>query len=124
MFTVKQVVEFTGLSEHTLRYYEREGLLPGIARAQNGHRRYEQQDIDWIIWLKRLRNSEMSLEEIRRFIQMTQAGPHTMDDRCDLLSAHRDKIRSRITELNTILAMLEEKIGYYYEMQQEADRNE
>ena len=123
-YSMKHVVEITGLSQHALRYYENEGLLPGLQRKKNGHRYFEQQDIDWILWVKRLRQSEMSMSEIRRFIDLTREGAHTIDERCDFLSDHREKLRNRINELNDILEMLDQKIGYYYEMQKEMKQNE
>lgn len=114
--TVQQASEKTGLSAHTIRYYERIGLIPTIQRAANGHRRYAEDDIGWIEFLKCLRSTGMLIAEMQRYVELQQAGDATLDDRLALLEAHRRRIKAKIRELNSFLERIEGKIDYYQQM--------
>jgi DNA-binding transcriptional MerR regulator len=115
--TVQEASDKTGLSAHTIRYYERIGLLPSIERAKNGHRRYSEDDIGWIEFLKCLRSTGMPISEMQRYVELQQAGDSTLDDRLALLEAHRRRIKAKMRELNRFLDRIEGKIGYYQELQ-------
>lgn len=114
--TVQQASDKTGLSAHTIRYYERIGLLPSIERASNGHRRYSEDDIGWIEFLKCLRSTGMPISEMQRYVELQQEGDSTLHGRLALLEAHRRRIKIKIRELNNFLERIEGKIGYYQEM--------
>lgn len=114
--TVQEASDKTGLSAHTIRYYERIGLLPSIERASNGHRRYSADDIGWIEFLKCLRSTGMPISEMQRYVELQQEGDSTFQDRLALLEAHRRRIKIKIRELNNFLERIEGKIGYYQEM--------
>jgi DNA-binding transcriptional MerR regulator len=111
--TVQQASEKTGLSAHTIRYYERIGLIPSIERAANGHRRYSEDDIGWIEFLKCLRSTGMPISEMQRYVELQQEDDATLHDRLALLEAHRRRIKAKIKELNDFLERIEWKIGYY-----------
>lgn len=111
--TVQQVAARTGLSPHTIRYYERIGLIPSVARAANGHRRYSLEDIGWIEFLKCLRSTGMPLAEMQRYMALQQMGELTAADRLALLEAHRDRLKAQIQQLHTFLEKIEAKIHYY-----------
>lgn len=111
--TVQQVAAKTGLSPHTIRYYERIGLIPSIGRAANGHRRYSANDVGWIEFLKCLRSTGMPLAEMQRYVALQQMGEMTVADRLALLEAHRDRLQAQIHQLHTFLEKIESKIRYY-----------
>ena len=111
--TVHEVADKTELSAHTIRYYERIGLIPSIERASNGHRRYSADDIGWIEFLKCLRSTGMPISEMQRYVELQQDGDLTLRDRLALLEAHRCRIKARIQELNRFLERIEGKIAYY-----------
>ncbi len=111
--TVRQVAARTGLSPHTIRYYERIGLIPSVGRAANGHRRYSANDIGWIEFLKCLRSTGMPLAEMRRYVALQQMGEMTVSDRLALLEAHRDRLQDQIQQLHMFLEKIESKIRYY-----------
>ncbi len=111
--TVQQVAARTGLSPHTIRYYERIGLIPSVERAANGHRRYSTEDIGWIEFLKCLRSTGMPLAEMQRYVALQQMGELTAADRLALLEAHRDRLQTQIQQLHTFLEKIEAKIRYY-----------
>src|SRR5260370_37837050 len=90
--TIQQVAQRTGLSHHTLRYYERLGLLISVHRLHNGHRRYDEGDLRWIDLLKCLRASAMPISELQRFAEITRQGTSTASERRELVEAHRRKV--------------------------------
>jgi DNA-binding transcriptional MerR regulator len=111
--TVQQVAARTGLSPHTIRYYERIGLIPSVERAANGHRRYSASDIGWIEFLKCLRSTGMPLAEMQRYVALQQMGDLTIADRLALLETHRDRLQAQIQQLYSFLEKIEEKIRCY-----------
>lgn len=114
-FTIAEVAEQTGLTAHTLRYYERAGLLDPPERDWNGHRRYREHDVGMLRVLTRLRATGMSIAEMRRYAQLCRVGPETFDERRGLLEEHRRQVLRRIAELQGDLALIDYKIGVYSE---------
>ncbi len=114
-YTIKQVCEKTGLSAHTLRYYEREGLLPEIGRTGGGVRRYTDEDIECIGLICCLKNTGMPLQEIAEFVRLTQEGDHTLKERCRLLEKHRETVLSRMEEMQKHLEKVTCKLNCFSE---------
>lgn len=111
--SIKDVADETGLSIHTLRYYERIGLLDPVHRLPNGHRRYDGNDLRRIDFLKRLRSTGMRISEMQAYVELYRAGPSTLDERLRVLVAHREAVQQQINELCDTLAFLDEKIERY-----------
>ena len=111
--TIQRVAEDTGLTAHTLRYYERAGLLPPVARNGGGHRRYTQDDVRFLVFLTRLRTTGMPIHQVRRYAELVREGPHTEGARRTMLEAHRDAVRRRMDELGENLRSLDAKIASY-----------
>ncbi|MCR8634283.1 MerR family transcriptional regulator [Paenibacillus radicis (ex Xue et al. 2023)] len=111
--TIQQVAARTGLSVHTLRYYERIGLMEPICRASNGHRSYKENDLEWIILLMRLRSTGMPISEMRRFADMMRHGDLTIAQRRQVLEEHEQKLLMQVQELQNTLTVLRDKIVYY-----------
>lgn len=111
--TVQEAAARTGLSAHTLRYYERIGLIPRVSRAGNSHRRYSDLDLDWIVFVSRLRSAGMAIADIRRYTDLVRAGSATVAERLALLDAHHERLAREIEELGENLALLERKIADY-----------
>lgn len=109
---IGQVVQETGLSASTLRYYEREGLV-SVARDRAGRRLYDAQDVSWIRFLQRLRAASMPIGLMRRYAQLRKAGPSTLRERLELLCDYEADVRSRIAELSTHADALDAKIALY-----------
>lgn len=113
-YTIQKAAEEMAVTTHTLRYYEKIGLLHPIERALNGHRMYTEEDLGWIYWLKLLRDSGMSIQTMQRYVDITRAGDdHTLDERCAILERHRDELRARIRQLEDYLEKLEAKVEFY-----------
>lgn len=112
-YTIDQAAERMGLSKHTLRYYEREGLLHPIAKAANGHRRYTDEDLGWVKFLQLLRGTGMPIREMKAFVELTHAGDHTIAERVEVLERYRVALRARMDADRERLDFLDHKIDYY-----------
>lgn len=112
--TIGQVSARTGLGVHTLRLYEREGLLAGeVRRDGRGRRVYSAWDVEWLEYCTRFRASGMPLVTIRRFAELVRQGPGNEHIRLGLLHEHRDLVVERIAELTTCLEVIDFKIDMY-----------
>jgi DNA-binding transcriptional MerR regulator len=112
-YTIQEVAEMTDVSAHTLRYYEKIGLLEPINRHENGHRRYAEADLGWIQFLKLLRATGMSIQQMQVFMAFARQGDSTIADRIEVLTEHRRSLAQHIAELQDHLAHLDHKIAYY-----------
>ncbi len=110
--TIAEVADQTSVSAHTLRYYERIGLID-ISRHASGHRRYSSHDIDRIVFIGRLRATAMPIRDIQRYFELVADGPSTERERLALLEAHRNTVRDRLEEFEAALDAIEHKIAYY-----------
>ena len=112
LLSIAQVAELTELSAHTLRYWERIGLL---RVGRNGARRrvYDRDALAQVAFISRLRSSEMSIATIRRYVDLVRAGEHTVPQRLALMHAHRGEIRRRVHELRAALTVIDYKIASY-----------
>lgn len=106
----------SGVSAHTLRFYEAEGILKPARRGTNGHRRYVQQDVLWLAFVLRLKQTGMPLAEIRQYASLRAQGETTLQARLTMLKLHRERLVSRIAELSTCAGLLDDKIRIYGEM--------
>jgi DNA-binding transcriptional MerR regulator len=113
VYTPGQVVEETGFSLDTLRYYERIGLLKSISRNSAGQRRFTQEDVGWLGMVRCLRDTGMPIAEMLRFAELTRAGEHTVRERIALLEAHDRRVRAQVDNLREKQAAIRSKIGYY-----------
>lgn len=116
IYTIQQVAEITGLSVHTLRYYERIGLIHAIGRAENTHRRYSNDDIGWIDFLNKLRTTGMTIQQMQAYAELQRQGEHTLPERLEMLKALRDEVERHIAELQEHLEVVHYKIELYQEL--------
>ena len=115
MYSIQDVSKKTGLTAYTLRYYEKEGLLPGVERSSSGFRQYSDADLELLGGICCLKNTGMSLHEIARFMQLTKEGDSTLRQRYALLEAHRDKVLTRMAEMQSHLDKVTRKLNWYSE---------
>ncbi|WP_175848870.1 MULTISPECIES: MerR family transcriptional regulator [Burkholderia cepacia complex] len=120
--TIGQVAELTGVSTHTLRYYEQAGLLRAISRTAAGHRLYAPADLDWLAFVMRLKATGMPIAQMQAFAVLREQGESTFGARRDLLVAHRDAVRAHIAELQASLDAIGDKIAYYEVRERETER--
>ncbi|MEU3856199.1 MerR family transcriptional regulator [Streptomyces sp. NPDC028722] len=112
-YTISEVVARTGLTAHTLRWYERIGLMPHIDRSHTGQRRYSNRDLDWLDFVTKLRLTGMPVADMVRYAELVREGESTYAARQGLLEATRRDVLGRIAELRDTLAVLDRKISFY-----------
>ncbi|QEN07675.1 MerR family transcriptional regulator [Oceanispirochaeta crateris] len=113
VYSLKEMKELSGLSEDTLRYYEKIGILPGISRLPNGHRQYSQHDLDWLQFVLCLRSTGMPLKEIKTYRELQERGDSTVLQRKVLLLSQKEKILGELDTLHLALKRINHKIEYY-----------
>ena len=112
--TIAEAAERTGLSTHTLRYYERDGLMPhGVGRTRSGHRVYTERDLTWVSMLTRLRATGMPIREVRAYAALCRTGDGNELARLELLQAHRARVLAQLAEVTEHLGAIDRKIGLY-----------
>lgn len=112
-YTISEVAALTGLTAHTLRWYERIGLMPHVDRSHTGQRRFTNRDLDWLAFVGKLRLTGMPVADMVRYAELLREGEHTFEERQELLEATRRDVRTRIAELQDTLAVLDYKIDFY-----------
>ena len=111
---IAEAARRTGVSAHTLRYYERVGLVvTPVDRTSGGRRRYHQLDLDWIVICTRLRATGMPIREIRRYAQLVSAGHGNEKERLALMEAHRANVTAKLAEVQEHLKLIDHKIDVY-----------
>ena len=112
--TIAEAAARTGLTAHTLRYYERDGLmLSTVERAGSGHRRFSERDLNWIEMLTRLRATGMPITDVRRYADLVRAGEGNEAERLELLVAHRTRVEEQLAQVTAHLRAIDHKIGTY-----------
>jgi DNA-binding transcriptional MerR regulator len=109
-YSIKQVSERTSLPPHVLRYYENEGLLPGVSRSRSGIRRYTEEDLEWIGLICCLKNTGMSIKQIKSFVELSVKGDKTLGQRVELLEEHKKAVEAQIEEMHRHLEKVTCKI--------------
>lgn len=112
-YTISEVAAFTAMSAHTLRWYERIGLMPHVDRSHTGQRRFTNRDLDWLAFVGKLRLTGMPVADMVRYAELVRSGEHTYPDRQALLEATRLDVLQRIAELQDTLTVLDHKISTY-----------
>jgi DNA-binding transcriptional MerR regulator len=114
MYTVQQAAALTGLSEHTLRYYERIGLIQPVPRHRtSGHRRYRATDLTRLETLACLRATGMPIEQMRRYFALRAEGDASAAELQMLLTAHLHELQQRMAALQQHMSYVERKIAYW-----------
>ena len=112
--SIAEAARRTGVSVHTLRYYERAGLVvTSVDRTTGGRRRYHRLDLQWIVVCTKLRATGMPIKAIRRYAQLVAAGPGNELERLALMEAHRAEVMARLDELQENLKLIDHKIDVY-----------
>jgi DNA-binding transcriptional MerR regulator len=117
--TIAGAAAQAGVSAHTLRYYERAGLLAPVDRDGSGHRRFTTHDVEWIVVCTRLRATGMPIRRIRAYAELVREGEGNEAQRLALLEAQRDEVVERLADVTRNLELIEHKIGVYRRMVEE-----
>ena len=116
MYTAKDAAEMTGLTTATLRYYEKEQILPAIERTEQRYRRYSDTDIEWIKMVQCLRMANVPIRSIREYILLLTQGGKTISQRRLMVQEYIDNLHSQMANLQNALALTEKKLAFYEEL--------
>jgi DNA-binding transcriptional MerR regulator len=112
--TIAEAAEQTGLTAHTLRYYERDGLMrTPVRRSASGHRSYDDADLAWIALISKLRSTGMPIRDVKRYADLVRAGSGNEAERLELLRAHRERVLRQLEEVREHLSAIEHKVDVY-----------
>lgn len=112
-YTIKQLSEIINISPHTIRYYDKEGLLPVLDRDKNGFRIFKESDVEWFIYIECLKKSGMSINEIRHLVTLYEKGDSTIDERLQIFVQKRIELEEKLQELQDTLDLIKYKEWYY-----------
>lgn len=112
-YTIKQAATQMNIKPHTLRYYESEGLIPGLVRDDHGNRLFTQNNLDWLGFVKCMRATGMPIKEMKHFVSLMLEGDETIPDRIDMLHHHKENIEENIKQMENYLENVKHKISYY-----------
>jgi DNA-binding transcriptional MerR regulator len=117
--SVGEAAARVGLSTHTLRWYEQEGLVAPVGRDTAGRRRYTEEDVGWLVFLTKLRRTGMPVRDMRRYTELAREGDHTLSERIHLFEQHRERVLARIADLQQDLEVINYKIDIYRKLEQD-----
>ena len=112
-YSIQIMASRCGMTAHTLRYYERVGLIQPVRRGRNGHRRYSDQDGEWLKFLKSMRATHMSIREMKRYAALREGGNKRVDEQRKILENHRLSLETRIADLKNAQALLTHRIEQF-----------
>lgn len=114
--SIRQAASQLGLTPSTLRYYDKEGLLPMLKKSQSGVRTFSENDLDWLSLICCLKNSGMSIADIKHFMYLCLQGESTCEDRKEALESHKRAILKQMETLQDSLCIINYKIDHYKEI--------
>lgn len=114
-YSIGQVAKKLGLTAHTLRYYDKEGLLPYVKKGSSGARVFDDEDVDWLIIVECLKGTGMQLKDIRKYINLCQKGDSTVDIRLELFKQQKKQLEEKLAQLQGYMEKIDFKIAYYTE---------
>jgi DNA-binding transcriptional MerR regulator len=112
-YTIREVTAKTGISAHTLRFYEKEGVVPAVARDGNGVRTYDEQTLEWLGFVLCLRATGMPLGDIKRYIGLYKQGDATIPERKEMMRSHKAKVEQQMIQLYGCLEKINYKLALY-----------
>lgn len=110
---ISEVSEKYDLTADTLRYYERVGLLPSVNRNASGIRDYDEKDIEWVGFIKCMRNAGLTIETLTEYVGLVQQGDQTIESRKELLKKQREQLLQKMVEMHKTLDLLNYKIELF-----------
>ena len=115
-YFVGEVAKKLGLSKDSLRYYEKEGLLPPIERDSSGHRVFSESDVDWVFLIRCLRDTDMKIFKIKKYVSLLMDnGIESINERREILLEHEAFIKEKIAAYKVFMRLIEKKLDFYNE---------
>lgn len=123
-FHIGELSARTGRSIYTIRWYEKQGLIPGVARDAGGRRLYAEHHVAWLDLIDRLRRTGMSVAQLREYTMLTKKGKAALSEQRALLDAHGKRVRETIADWTDALGLIEAKVDFYGEWMKQGKRPE
>lgn len=121
MYTIKKVSELTGISSYTLRFYDNEGLFPFVTRDKNNIRLFSESHLDWINIIHCLRDTGMSILDIKEYLKLCEQGKSTAEERYIIILRQKEKAEQEVIRAQKQVELLKKKTDYYKIMVEESD---
>ena len=121
-YSIKEIADLTGLSEHTLRFYEKQKLIVNVKRDNNNYRLYSDFDILWIDFLTKVKNTGMPIKDIRKYAELMAQGNSTILEREKMLLEHQERIEKQIESLKILLYKLRKSWSVIKELKRGLER--
>ena len=112
-YTIKQVAEKIGVTVSTLRYYDKEGLLPFVDKKANGTRVFKDEDFEWLSIISCMKSSGLPIKEIKKYMDLCAEGDGTLKERLKIFLERQEIVKKQIEELNDVMKTINHKIWYY-----------
>ncbi|MFD1851752.1 MerR family transcriptional regulator [Oceanobacillus bengalensis] len=112
-YSISEVAKKLNLTAYTLRYYDKEGLMPFVERTPNGTRLFKETDIDALKIIECLKSTGMPIKEIKRFIDWCSDGDSTLQERYDMFLERKTAVKAQLEELNKTMELIDHKCNYY-----------
>ncbi|SHK35357.1 DNA-binding transcriptional regulator, MerR family [Bradyrhizobium lablabi] len=119
---IGEMASRTGRSIHTIRWYEQQGLIPGVIRDRSGRRVYSEYHVGWLDLMERLRCTGMSIRQMREYTALAKQGAAALRQRRALLAGHQVRVRQNITRWTEALALIDAKVEFYDEWMENGAR--
>lgn len=113
VYTVGETAKVLGVAPSTIRYYDKEGLLPFVERSGGGIRMFQEKDFEWLFVIDCLKKTGMPIKDIKRYIDMSLKGDETINERLELLLKRRENVKEQMRQLQNTLDILDYKCWYY-----------
>ena len=112
-YSIGETAKILGVNPSTLRYYDKEGLLPFVSRTDGGIRVFKENDMEWLKLIECLKKTNMPIKEIKRFIDLYEEGDHTAAQRLEIIRNQKESVEAQIKQLQSTLEVLEYKNWFY-----------
>ena len=112
-YNIKQVADKTGLSEATLRYYDKEGLFPDLERKNSGYRTFSERELEQIRYIERFKTAGSEIREIKEYFDLIKRGDETLKERYDIMIKHREILEKKKEAILHSISVVDKKIDYY-----------
>lgn len=113
VYTVGEMAKLLGVTASTLRYYDKEGLLPFVERSSSGIRMFRESDIEWLRVIECMKKAGMSIKDIRQYIELALKGDDTIELRLMMFRRQKEVLQQKMAEMQHTMAMVEYKCWYY-----------
>jgi DNA-binding transcriptional MerR regulator len=113
MYTVKEIAKLLNMTEHTIRYYTDMGLVPSLQRDKNGNRLFDEHSKNWLIGIKNLRGSGMSMKAVKDYVNLCLQGESTLEIRYEIILEQKKQLKKQLKEMNERYQYIEYKVKWY-----------